>query len=80
MSVFKFKQSGLTLIELLISLLLTGLVLAVLMQMYVMNLRNNALAQSVGETQEYSRLAIDLLSKSLRMAGYMGWIQPKSPR
>ena len=68
------RLRGFTLVELLISIALAGLVLTGLLQMYTMSLRNNTLSNSVVETQESGRLALSILAKSLRMAGYMGCV------
>ena len=67
----KLKCSkGYTLIELLISLFITGLLVAAGMKFYV-SMHNQALAQEeISYMQQNARSCLQEVSKSLRMAGY----------
>lgn len=66
------RQSGLTLIELMIAALLGLLLMAALGYLYVGNRQAFRTQESVARLQENGRYAMEVLAQDLRMAGYIG--------
>lgn len=67
-----FRQRGLTLIELLVSMVIAMIVLAGVVQMMVDNKVKFKLADELAFIQENARFALDELGRDLRMVGYSG--------
>jgi len=65
-------QQGITLIELLISLSLGLMLLLGLLTLYMGNKKTYLLAQELARIQEDGRIAMHIISRDLRMAGYSG--------
>lgn len=71
----KQKLHGLTLIELMLALTVTTMIFTILITVYI-SAENNFLQQStLSREQENARLAIELLSTDIRMAGYVGCLK-----
>jgi prepilin-type N-terminal cleavage/methylation domain-containing protein len=70
-SVFK-KKNGLTLIELLIALVLSSILIAVLYQIFVSQQKTYTVQDQVADMQQNIRVAIDQMTREIRMAGYGG--------
>ncbi|WP_323847374.1 PilW family protein [Microbulbifer magnicolonia] len=68
------KQSGLSLIELMIGILLASLLLLGVLQIFDANRRTNDLQESLSRIQESGRMATDLLNKELRGAAFDGCV------
>lgn len=68
------KEKGLTIVELLVALALSTTLAAAVYQIVINNRMNVVVIDSHAKVQESARLAIDLLSRDLRMAGYMGCV------
>jgi type IV pilus assembly protein PilW len=66
------KQKGLSLIELMIAITLGLILLTGVMQVFLSSKTVFSTQQSLSRIQETGRLAIEFLSRDIRMAGYMG--------
>lgn len=66
------KQKGLSLIELMIAITLGLILLTGVMQVFLSSKNVFSSQQALSRVQETGRLAIEFLSKDIRMAGYMG--------
>ena len=70
------NSKGYTIIELLTSLLITGIVCAAAFKFYV-SMHNQTLAQEeISTMQQNSRVTIEEISKTLRMAGFKTGVHP----
>ncbi len=64
------KSNGYTLIELLIALIVTGIIATAGFQFYV-KMHNSTLSQEqISDMQQSSRVSLERISKSIRMAGF----------
>jgi len=70
-SVFK-KKNGLTLIELLIALVLSSILIAGLYQIFISQQKTYMVQDQVADMQQNIRVAIDQMTREIRMAGYGG--------
>jgi type IV pilus assembly protein PilW len=70
------KQAGLSLIELMISITLGLVLMAGVVQMFVSSKTVFTTQQSMSRIQETGRLAIEFLSRDIRMAGFYGCFRP----
>ncbi|MET4026539.1 MULTISPECIES: PilW family protein [Marinobacter] len=69
----QFKhQKGLSIIELMIALLLGSLLTVGLVQIFTSNSQAFRMSEAVSRTQEYGRIASDMLAREARNAGYFG--------
>ena len=68
----KAKQRGLSLLELLISLVVLALLMAGLSELVATNSRNAVATGSLSQIEETGRTAMQLLSADIRRAGYLG--------
>lgn len=66
------RQSGLSLIELMVALALGGLLMLGLVQIFSASRASYSLAQGAARVQESSRLAVEYLQHDLRHAGHFG--------
>ncbi len=66
------RKDGVTLIELLIALTLSGILIAVLYRAFIAQQDNYTVQDQVAEMQQNVRIAIDQMTKEIRMAGYGG--------
>jgi type IV pilus assembly protein PilW len=64
------KQSGMTLIELVISMLLSLFLIAGMSQIFMQSQKNFALERHLADMTEDAVFVLDLLSKNLSLAGY----------
>lgn len=65
-----FNEKGVTLIELLVSLVITGITLAGIYKVFVSQTQNYARQDQVVEIQQSVRTAMDIISRDLRMTGF----------
>ena len=73
------KHAGFTLLELIIALGLSAAIMVGLIQMFMVNLSNERVTNSLTTVQESGRMALSILDKSFRMAGYMGCLNSLNP-
>ncbi|MCU7836977.1 MAG: PilW family protein [gamma proteobacterium symbiont of Taylorina sp.] len=66
------KQSGLTLVELMIALVISLIVIAGVIEIYLSNKRTYNTQAALSQIQEDGRFASIFIKKDLRMSGYMG--------
>ena len=66
------KQTGLSLIELMIAMVLGLFLLGGVIQIFVSSSQVNRLNESIARVQESGRFALDFISADLRQAGYKG--------
>lgn len=67
-----YKQKGLSLIELMISLTLGIVLMTGVVQMFLTSRTTYSHQQAISRIQEGGRMAVDFLAQDIRMAGYMG--------
>lgn len=65
-------QRGMTLVEILVALAISGVLLAGVMQIFVSSKQTYRFQESMARLQENGRFAIDFITRELRMAGYTG--------
>lgn len=68
----RHKQAGLSLVELMVALLLSGTLMAGVVGVFLGMFQADRSQQGVALMQESGRFALNLLAQDLRMAGYMG--------
>jgi type IV pilus assembly protein PilW len=66
------RQQGLTLIELMVSMVLSLILMAGVIQVFLANKQAYRFAESLSRNQENGRFAAEFLARELRMAGYLG--------
>jgi type IV pilus assembly protein PilW len=66
----QFKQQGLSLIELMISITLGSVLMGAALQVMLSNSQTYQLNDDISRIQENGRIALDIISQDLRMAGY----------
>ena len=69
---FSKKQSGLSLIELMIALLLGSILTVALVQIFTSNSQSFRSNQSMARSAESGRIAVDILARAIRNAGFFG--------
>lgn len=69
---YRFRQRGLSLVELMISLAISSLVTLGLIQMFTANQETSALLRGQATLGESGRFAMEMLSRSVRKANYRG--------
>jgi len=67
-------QQGLTMIELMITLAISGVVLAGVVNIYSNSLMQSKLTSNLASMQESGRFALELMARDVRMAGFTGCI------
>jgi type IV pilus assembly protein PilW len=66
------KQLGLTLIELMVTLAISTVILAGVVNLYVSSLTQSRITTNLAAMQESGRFALEIMSRDLRMASYAG--------
>ncbi len=69
---FSKKQRGFNLVEILVTMLISTIIMAGVLQIAASGSQTSNIASNLSSVQENARFAIDILSKEIRMAGYMG--------
>lgn len=72
MQSLKSRQSGLSIIELMIALLLGSLLTVGLVQIFTSNSQAFRMSEALARSQEFGRIASEMLSRESRGAGYYG--------
>ncbi|MCK5898128.1 MAG: prepilin-type N-terminal cleavage/methylation domain-containing protein, partial [Methylococcales bacterium] len=83
----KTKQSGMTLIEIMIAMLIGVFLLGGVMQIFMSSRQSYRMQDNLSRMQENGRFAMDFLTRDIRMAGHQGcttkkakrWLDPKNP-
>jgi len=65
-------QHGISLVEILVSLVISLFLLAGIVQVYVGNKSSYAFTNSISRIQENGRYAMEVMARELRMAGFFG--------
>lgn len=68
----KYKQTGFSLVEIMVALLISLILLSGVIQVYIGNKQTYKLNEALARTQENARFAIEEITRQVRMAGYMG--------
>ena len=71
------RQRGLSMVELMISLAVSTLLMLGVMEVFVSSSSTDKLSHAFARVQENGRLAMDILTRNLRMTGYQGCIDPE---
>ena len=72
------KQAGLSLIELMISITLGLILMTGVVQVFLSSKTTFTTQQAMSRVQETGRLAIEFISRDIRMAAYYGCVRPES--
>jgi type IV pilus assembly protein PilW len=75
----KTCQTGLTLIEIMIALLIGAFLLGGVLQIFITSKQTYRMQENLSRLQENGRFAMEFLSKDIRMAGYWDCMKPSSP-
>lgn len=70
------QQRGLSMVELMVALLVSTLLMLGVFEIFLGSSQNNRFAHAYARIQENGRLAMDILTRNIRMAGYQGCIDP----
>lgn len=82
------RQSGITLVEVLIVLVMSMVVTAALAGLFAQSVKSRAQVERVGQKIENGRYALDVLAEDIHLAGYYGeldlpksvaWVAPDKP-
>ena len=68
----KFLQTGLSLIELMIAMLVGLILMAGVLSVFMSSRKTYGVNGAMGQIQEHGRFALNFISRDTRMAGYMG--------
>lgn len=72
------KQTGFTIVELMVGLLLSLLLVGGVLQVYVGTKTTYRITEGLSRLQEGTRFSVDMLARDIRMAGYIPCSQPQS--
>ena len=72
------KNSGFTVVEMMISMVLGALLLGGIISLFTNNQQTYRMIQGTANLQDNARFAIELISEDIRMAGYMGCLSSMS--
>ena len=72
------KQSGFTIVELMVGLLLSLLLVAGVLQVYLGSKTTYNITEGLSRLQENTRSSAEMLAKDIRMAGYIPCSQPQN--
>ena len=73
----RVRQQGLSLVELMIALLISAFLMLGVFEVFIGSSGTDRIAHAYARVQENGRLAIDILTRNLRMTGYQGCIDPE---
>ncbi|MEH6473793.1 MAG: prepilin-type N-terminal cleavage/methylation domain-containing protein, partial [Halopseudomonas sp.] len=71
------KQRGLSLIELMIAMVISSFLMLGVFEVFIGSSGTDRISHAFARVQENGRLAIDILTRNLRMTGYQGCIDPE---
>ncbi len=69
---FKINQNGFTLVQIMVSLTISSILIAGVLQIVYSSATTNATTSELATMQETARFVIDRLTSEIRMAGYLG--------
>lgn len=72
MNTIRFKQRGLTLVEIMIAVTISLVLLAGIMQIFMSSKQSYNIQQALSRVQENARLVTDIMLRDITAAGYMG--------
>ncbi len=75
---FRSRQAGLSLIELMISLVIGLILMLGITQVFIASHSASRLSEGVARAQENGRFALDFLERDIRMAGHMGCVNDQA--
>ncbi len=75
---FRTRQAGLSLIELMVSLVIGMLLMLGVVQVFIASHSASRLSEGVARAQESGRFALDFLERDIRMAGHMGCVNDQA--
>ena len=75
----KTYQTGMTLIEIMIALLIGAFLLGGVMQIFLGSKQTYRMQENLSRLQENGRFAMEFLSKDIRMTGYWDCMAPSTP-
>jgi prepilin-type N-terminal cleavage/methylation domain-containing protein len=64
------KEEGMTLVELLVAMAISGIVVAAVYTAFITQQKSYTVQDQVAETQQNARVGLDLIAREVRMAGY----------
>ena len=73
----KRYQTGMTLIEIMIALLIGAFLLGGVLQIFINSKQTYRMQENLSRLQENGRFAMEFLARDIRMAGYWGCISPQ---
>lgn len=73
-----FKQCGFTIVELMVGLLLSLILVAGILQVYLGSKTTYQVTEGLSRLQENTRTSAEMLAKDIRMAGYIPCSQPQN--
>lgn len=68
------KYRGFTMIELMVAIAISAILMVVLAQVYASTKRTYRINEGLSRMQETGRYSVDLISRDMRLAGYMGCV------
>lgn len=72
-------QTGMTLIEIMIALLIGAFLIGGVLQIFINSRQTYRMQEALSRLQENGRFAMNFISKDIRMTGYWGCLSPSSP-
>ena len=72
MNTFNSKQTGFSVVEIMVALALSLIILAGVMHIFINNKQTYRVQEAFARLQENGRFAMQMITKDLRMAGFMG--------
>lgn len=75
---FRTRQAGLSLIELMIALVIGLILMLGITQVFIASHSASRLSEGVARAQENGRFALDFLERDIRMAGHMGCVNDQA--
>ena len=75
----KTYQTGMTLIEIMIALLIGAFLIGGVLEIFINSKQTYRMQENLSRLQENGRSAINFISKDIRMTGYWGCLNPSSP-
>jgi type IV pilus assembly protein PilW len=74
----KTYQTGMTLIEIMIALLIGAFLLGGVLQIFISSKQTYRMQENLSRLQENGRFAMEFLSRDIRMAGYWDCMAPST--